>query len=835
MGRGYIAVMPCACVLLRSCRWLSLAFVASLCALPCVRGRASEITALELSPREVQFAHHRQRAQLVVTGIRNGHPLDLTHQAEIQSCDRAVVEVHSGGVLVPVGAGAAEVLVRYGGHEARATIGIAAAAAAPISFVQEVLPTLTRSGCNAGRCHGAPSGKGGFALSLRGYDAYSDWYQLTRALGGRRLNVANPPASLLLLKAAGEVSHGGGRRLNTNDYWHALLAEWIAGVPQASAGLEEMGELVALEVHPKERWLECDTSSQQLRVVATFSQGRHQDVTHLALFSVHRDDIATVSPLGLVERLQYGEACISAQYLHKTASATVVFLPQSPEAAWPNLPVRGEIDRLAFARWSVLRLVPSPLTDDPTFLRRVFLDVCGMLPTVEEARTFLEDRDTHKRERLIDRLLERPEHSSWWALKWADRLGCNQRFVGKAGALKYFRWIEHQMAAGRPEDAFVRLLLTASGGNYGQPAASFYRLPRTPEDRAEHVAQVFLGVRIGCARCHNHPGESWTQDDYYGLAAFFARLKYRDGPFYNHQYDKEETIIPTRSGEVSHPRTRQAVPPRTLGSEPIAEDQRDRRETFADWLTAPDNPYFARAAVNRIWHSLFGRGLVDPVDDLRSSNPASHPQLLDYLARRYVALGFDHRRLLREILNSTVYQLSSQPHAPHAADDRYFSHAYVRLLSAEQLLDAIGQATGNAEKFAGFPAGLRAVELPDGEYHHRFLQTFGRPARSLSCACERGEDSTLLQALELVGGRLIEEKIRRPGGRLDRWFAACAVGQPDFAALVDELYLATLCRYPSDDERAVLVGHLQQSAAPRQTAEDILWALLNHPEFLFQH
>ena len=812
----------------------------TLCALHGPRARGQGFSGLEVTPRQAMFSHHRQRIQLVATGLRDGHPLDVTHLADVQSSDPAVVRVEHGAGLLPVGPGQAEAVVRYAGLESRVLVQVAAASAPPVSFALEVLPALTRSGCNAGRCHGSPSGKGGFALSLRGYDASADWYQLTRGLGGRRLNPLAPPASLLLLKATGTVAHGGGVRLAPNDHGYALLAEWIAAVPSAAARLEELQGLAALELFPAERWLESDAGTQQLRALARFADGTQQDVTHLALWSVSRDEIAQISPLGRVERLQYGEVTVTAQYAHQTASATLVFLPPPPRQAWPDLPQRGEIDRLVFERWRALRIVPSELADDATFLRRVYLDVCGMLPSVEEARAFLADTDPQKRQRLIDALLERPEHASWWALKWADRLGCNQRFVGKLGALKYFRWIEHQMAAGLPEDAFVRLLLTASGGNYAYPPASFYRLPRTPEDRAEHVAQVFLGMRIGCARCHNHPAESWTQDDYYGLAAFFARLKYRDGPFFNHQYDKEETIVPLRSGEVVHPRTGRPVPPRPLGGAPLAEEDRDRREALADWLTAPDNPYFARAAANRIWHAIFGRGLVEPVDDMRRSNPASHPQLLDYLALRYAALGFDHRRLLREILNATVYQLSSRTNVANEGDERYFSHAYVRLLSAEQLLDALGQVTGNAEKFAGFPAGLRAVELPDGEYNHRFLQTFGRPARALSCACERGEDSTLVQALELVGGRLMEEKIRGAGGRIDRWFAAHAdasatAKQADFALLMDELFLAALCRYPTEAERNLLVGQLQQAPAARRAAEDILWALLNHPEFLFQH
>ena len=417
-------------------------------------------------------------------------------------------------------------------------------------------------------------------------------------------------------------------------------------------------------------------------------------------------------------------------------------------------------------------------------------------------------------------------------MKWADRLGCNQRFVGKTGAIKYHAWIRHQIAANVPEDEFARRLLTASGGNYANPPAGFYRLPRTPEDRAEHVAQVFMGVRIGCARCHNHPGERWTQDDYYGLAACFARLRYRDGPFFNHIYDKEETVVPVRSGELVQPRTGAVMPPKPLGdaSETMPDDV-DRREHLARWLTTPGNPFFARAAVNRIWGQLFGRGIVEPVDDFRSSNPPAHPELLDWLAADFAAHGFDRKYLIRQIMQSRVYQLAATPSATNAAADPYFSHTYVRLLCAEQLLDAIGQATGVPEKFAGFPLGLRAVELPDGEYQNRFLAAFGRPARALACACERDGDSNLNQALELIGGEGMEAQVRSPQGRV----AKLIEGGAGSAAIIEELFLATLGRFPSETERAEAIERLECAPDRRAAAEDVLWALLNHPEFLFQH
>jgi hypothetical protein len=518
------------------------------------------------------------------------------------------------------------------------------------------------------------------------------------------------------------------------------------------------------------------------------------------------------------------------------AAAQIVFLPARPGFVWSEPIEQGEIDRLVFAKLRRLRINPSETCDDATFLRRVCLDLCGRLPEPDEVRSFLADASADKRERLVDRLLGSPEFVDHWAMKWADRLGCNQRFVGKIGAHKYFAWIRSQIAANVPEDRFVRQILTASGGNYENPPAGFYRLPRSPEDRAEQVAQVFLGVRIGCARCHNHPGERWTQDDYYGLAAFFAQMKYRDGPFFIQKYDKEESILVKRDGEVAHGRTGQTMTPKPLGGElpAMADDEPsglDRREALADWLVTPENPFFARAAVNRIWQHLFGRGIVEPVDDFRASNPPAHPELLDWLARRFAQLSFDRRALLREIVLSRTYQSSSQPNDTNAGDYRYFSRAYVRRLGAEPLLDCIGQATGVAERYSGFPPGTRAVQLPDGEFVHPFLATFGRPARSLACACEREEDSNLGQALELVGGDRIEDKLRAPEGRLARLLDSGV----DDSTLIEELFLAALGRYPSLEERRQLGDRLARAAQRRAAAEDLLWGLLNHREFLFQH
>ncbi|HJT31497.1 MAG TPA: DUF1553 domain-containing protein [Pirellulales bacterium] len=792
-------------------------------------------SSLTISPSEITLRGPRDRAQLVVTSTVSDAPSDATRGATWHSTNEAVVTVDASGMAQAVGDGAAAIVARYGDDSLTVPVAVSGCQSPrPVSFRQEVIPVLTKAGCNSGKCHGSPSGKGGLALSLRGFDPVNDYTRLTRESGGRRIDLLTPDQSLLLTKPLARLPHGGGRRFATaDDPLPRLLREWIAsGAPQQ---INEPAP-VSLEVFPAERWLEPASSAQQLRVVARWAGGASRDVTHLAHFTVSPEGVAEVTSGGLVKRLgnvqSSREATVAAVYGELQAVSQIVFLRSAEGFGWPDLPETNPIDQLAMARLRRLRIAPAPRCDDATFLRRAWLDVCGVLPPADEVRRFLADNSSEKRERLIDQLLDRPEYAACWAMRWADRLGCNQRFVGKTGAIKYHAWIKQQMAANVPDDLFATRLITASGGNYSQPPAGFYRLPRTPQDRAEQVAQVFLGVRIGCARCHNHPGERWTQDDYYGLAAFFTRLRYRDGPFFNHIYDKEETVLPTRSGELRHARTGAVAAPKPLGASPPATSgEEDRREIFAAWLTAPDNPFFARAAVNRVWAWLFGRGIVEPVDDFRGSNPPSHPELLDWLAADYAAHGFDRKYLIGQIMRSRLYQLASDGAGRQTGDERYFAHAAVRLLAAEQLLDAIGQATGTPEKFAGFPAGLRAAELPDGEYQHRFLAAFGRPARALACACERDGESNLGQALELIGGEGIEAQIRSPTGRVARLLSAGA----DNPAIVEELFLATLSRYPSDDERRDLSQRLSTARDRRAAIEDLLWALINHPEFLFQH
>jgi hypothetical protein len=707
------------------------------------------------------------------------------------------------------------------------------------SFRHDVLPVLTKAGCNSGACHGTPTGKNGFRLSLRGYHAELDLITLVREAEGRRINLADPDQSLLLLKATNQTPHQGGARMTTDSGSYRILRDWIAA--GASDDPSERATLVAVGVTPGTADVNAPQHAQRLRVEARFSNGQVRDVTHLARYSVHDESVATINDGGVVAKLKRGEAIVSAEYCNQFASAKVTFLEPVAEFRWPDPIEHNAIDRLLFEKLRRLSIEPSPLSSDSDFVRRVYLDVIGKLPTAAETRTFLASNDPDKRSKLIDELLERPGFADCWSARWADRLGCNRRFAGKAGAPKYHLWIRHAIATNLPEDEFVRQILTAGGPNYSAPAATFWRRLRVgairpeidPLMAAEEVSQLFLGVRIQCARCHNHPQERWTQEDFFGLAAFFTRLRFKDGPFFNNRYDKEEAVYLAKPLELKHPRTGEDVLPKVLDGQPQRFDEHDDpRVAFANWLTAAENPFFARMSANRIWYHLFGRGLVEPVDDIRTSNPASHEEVLALLARELVEHDFDRKHLIRMVANSRTYQLSSAATATNADDNRYFSRSTIRLLSSEALLDAICQVTGVPEKFPELPLGATAMTLPDGEYKHPFLEAFGRPVRSSACECERDTQTNLSQALQLVSGQVVQTKLASGSGRV----AELSTREISPQETLDELFLSALSRYPTSEECAALTPKLNVAAPQRRQAiEDLLWILVNHNEFLFQH
>jgi hypothetical protein len=722
------------------------------------------------------------------------------------------------------------------------------ATAGEVSFLREVLPILTRAGCNAGACHGNLNGKGGFKLSLKGEDPAADYAALTRDLGGRRTNPHAPEQSLILLKATGMVPHEGGIRFSSQSLEYRLLHRWIArGCP---AGDANRVTLRRLQVTPAgEQYIYPPQERFRLQVTAEFSDGSRQDVTHLIASEFTTLGVARLTSAGEVVREGYGTTVLLVRYGNQVQPLRIVFVPARPPVPEATLSSEHEIDRLIFQRLQRLRLPPAPRASDEVFLRRAYLDAIGLLPTVEETRAFLADPDPRKREKLIDQLLARPEFADHWALKWADILRNEEKTLDRKGVGVFQRWLAAQMAIDRPLPEMARELLGATGSTYAHPPTNFWRAIREPLARAESVAQVFLGLRIGCARCHNHPFDRWTMDDYYQFAALFARIDYRilennrRDRFDGHEFVGEQVVFQKRDGELIHPRTGQPAHPRLLGSPAPLPMEADRLGAIAQWIADPDNPFFAAAQVNRVWKHLMGRGLVEPNDDMSLNNPPSHPEVLAWLVEDFRRQGGRLKPLVRRIMTSRTYQASSQPaegdSAYGAEAESYHAQAIIRPLTAEELLDACSQVCAVPVTFQGYPAGLRAQQLPAlplparrsaDRPAERFLKTFGKPDRLLTCECERHTDPHLLQAFQLLSGDLIHQMLTEPNNRLGLLLQS---GRKD-QEILTELYLAALCRYPTAEEQHRLLRYVGQAPDRRAAWEDVLWAILNSKEFLLR-
>jgi hypothetical protein len=781
-----------------------------------------------VSPEAAVLTGPRARVRLLVAGRwADGSLRDLTGSAEFAAADGPrVVAVSPDGTVSGVADGTGAVVVRAAGRTVRVAVTVRGSGSpTPPSFRNEVMAVLARTGCSMGACHGKVSGQNGFRLSLRGPFPEDDHPALTRELAGRRVDRTVPADSLLLLKSVGGVPHEGGVRFERDSDEYRLLHDWIAaGMPDDPVGAPK---LVGLEVHPAFRVLTEPAWTQHLRVTARYSDGGVRDVTHLAWFSVSDEMLGECSPEGRVTGKRRGQLAVVAHYLTEVAGAGFVFVPDLPDFRFREPPVHNFVDRLVFGKLRQMRLPASDLCTDAEFLRRASLDVCGVLPTPEQTRAFLADPAPDKREKLIDALLERPEYADFWALKWADVLRNSREFFPERAVHRLHRWIRRSIAANVAFDRFAGELLAAAGSTVAHPAANFARATPEPTFAGEAAAQVFLGIRLQCARCHNHPLERWTQDDYYGFAAFFAGVRQKPGRL------PDEAVIghdPARA--VTQPRTGRRMTPRFPGgTAPAVPAGADPRPALAAWISDPANPYFARATVNRVWRHLLGRGIIDPVDDIRDSNPACNAELLDALAREFVASGFDLKALIRTVLRSRTYQLSARPVPGNADDEVMFSRAVPRQLTAEQLLDAVCAVTGSPEKFAGLPAGTRAAQIPDTSADVAFLRTFGRPKRQIPCDCERDGDSNLGQVLQLVNGEFLNKKLTAPDNRIGR---ALADRRSD-AEIVAELYLAAFCREPRADELDRAIRHIAASGNRRQGLEDVLWALINSREFLFQH
>jgi hypothetical protein len=785
-------------------------------------------TRLEVFPPQFKLIGAGATAQLVVTGhYADGSVQDLTRAVTITSTQPAVVEVKDS-----VGRGkqdgTAELVVSAAGVETKVSVAVEHAATPPrLSFEFDAMVALSKNGCNSGACHGSPSGKGGFRLSLRAFDPVLDNLTLIREDLGRRVDRVTPDESLLLLKPLMKVPHGGGQKLKKTDPAYAVLRDWIAQGSQPDPA--DQPRCVKIEISPATgRQFKFPAHTQQMAVRAHFSDGTSRDVTPLACYSSSDTDVAEVTESGLVIGKNRGEAAILVRYLEHIESCFLTFVKEIPGYEWNNPPANNYIDELVHTKLRQLQFLPSGLCSDEEFLRRVHCDVIGTPPTVDEVRAFLGDGSPDKRARVINGLLDRPEYARFWALKWGDLLRLTNQQIGSSGMFKYHRWIERALAANIPYDQFAKELLVANGSTLQNPAANFYRTAAETNDCVETISQVFLGARLQCAKCHNHPFESWTQDNYYGMAAFFNRVQRKKSV-----RPDELVIFMARSGEVTQPRTNKQMKPwlpQRGEVDPPAEG--DRRDIFANWLVEKENPYFAKIEVNRLWSHLLGRGIVEPADDFRESNPPSNAALLDALAKDFVEHGYDRKHVLRTILNSRTYQSDFRPVDMNKDDLKYFSHYQPRLLSAEQLLDAICQVTDLPESFAGLPAGIKATQLPSPDVaKHEFLKIFGQPERQTVCACERTNDSNLGMAIQFFNGPLIYGKLRDPNNRFRKSIAAGR--KPD--EVIDELYLAAVGRRPSAKELEASLAHIAAKGDQAVALEDICWALLNTNEFLFQH
>lgn len=795
--------------------------------------KAGPLARLSIEPDALVLVGAGARQQLLVTGhYRDGSVRDLTHVAEWR-CDRADLLRLQEGIVCSLADGTAQLVAQVENQQATIKIEVRdATKTTPVSFRNDVMAVLSRAGCNLGTCHGNFNGKNGFRLSLRGENPDFDLDSMVRDTQGRRTCVFDPERSLILQKPTGQTPHEGGIRFRKNSVEYSLLERWIRAGAKPDA--DTTPRLTKLDVFPRERVLLHGAAEQQLVTRAAFSDGSVRDVTHMTVFEPTVETVH-VSAGGLVRADKPCEVTVVARYLDRRVPVRLAFVPDRPDFRWPAVAAHNVIDRHVFARLKALHVEPSDLADDAMFLRRAYLDVCGILPTPDEAKRFLTDPRPDKRRRLIDQLLERPEYADYWSMKWADLLRNEEKAVDAKGVRLFQRWLRQCVSDDMPLDSFVRRLLTARGSTYDRPEANYYRTNLDPQKAAETTAQLFLGVRVACAKCHNHPFDRWTQEDYHGLSAFFARVRtrmidnQRRDRLDKHELVGEMIVWHDREGDVPHPQQGGTIAPRLPGAAAShVSDGADRLTALADWITRADNPFFARVMANRIWHHLLGRGVVEPVDDFRESNPASNEPLLDALAKELIASGWRQKPLIRTIMASRAYQASSRA-KPTNEEDLNFSHVEPRMLQAEALLDAISQVTEVPERFASHPLGTRAAQLPGVSGAPNFLKSFGRPDRLLACECERQATTTLNQALQMINSESITRKVIE-SPRVERWLANKSSNE----AVIAELYLAALSRFPTARERDAIASRLERAPERRAALEDLLWAMINTKEFLLR-
>jgi hypothetical protein len=727
------------------------------------------------------------------------------------------------------------------------TIGFAAEfakAEQPVSFGSEVMSVLSKAGCNLGACHGNQNGKGGFRLSLRGQDPAFDYISLTKDESQRRVNVLEPERSLILQKTVGQVAHQGGVRFKKDSPEYEIMLRWIRR--GAVGPLESEPRLTKLVVTPTEAVLFEPEQHLKLQVLAQFSDGTSRDVTSLAVYELSTNNV-TASHDGEITRQQPGETTVIVRYLDLQVSVRVSFLPAQPAFVWKEVEASGNIDAQVFARLKSLRMNPSPVASDGVFVRRVHLDAIGLLPTREEAQEFIAASAPDKRERLIDHLLARPEFAEHWALKWSDLLRNEEKVLDQKGVDLFYGWIRDSISTGKPLDQFVREMVDAQGSTYANPPANFWRANRDPFTRGETAARLFLGVRLQCAKCHNHPFDRWTQDDYYSWAALFGQIDYkevgenkRSDKLDLHEFNGEQLVLVRGERDVKDPRTGQNAPPKFLGGEFLSlEPASNRLPPLAQWLGSSSNDLFVKSQANFVWYHFLGRGLVEPIDDFRLTNPPTHPALLDELSRELASHNFDLRYLVRRIMTSRTYQLAAEPNDTNRDDESNYSRAIVRRLSAEKLLDAQCQVLDVPPRLIGYPRGTRAGQIrgvsraarKQSGSADRFLKTFGKPERLLACECERSAETSLNQALVFVGNTELADLLADDKNRLKRLHDS---GQSD-TEIISDLSWTTLTREPTPEEQAAILTFVKNAPDKFIALQDVAWALMNAKEFVFRH
>ena len=797
--------------------------------------QGDEPVSLNVFPASIELSGKRDFQKIVGQAVRhNGVTQDVTNVLEMVVYDKHIAKL-DGRTLIPLKAGETKLRIRHAGLEVTVPVKVTGADVdPPISFQLDVMPVFARTGCNSGSCHGAARGKDGFRLSLFGYDPDGDYFRLTREMLGRRIDVATPDDCMLSNKSTGKVAHSGGAVFSRDSDYYRTLQRWLVEGAQYDQG--DVPEITSVALMPPSAILDGSDSTQQLCVSASYSDGTTRDVTDLAYFSTTNASVANVSKDGIVSGGQRGEAFVMARFGTHTVGAEFITLPKGIgfskglDFEPQPMPVNNFIDERISEKLSKLRITPSELCSDEVFIRRVSLDICGTAPTEDEVAEFVADERSDKRSELIDRLLEQDAFVSIWVMKWSQMLQIRSlgNIISPKAALLYHGWLKKKISANTPVDEIVVELLGATGSTFANPPANFYEMERDPLKISENVAQVFMGMRIQCAQCHNHPFDRWTMEDYYSFAAFFAKVGRKPA-----SDPREKIVIGTAGGKTKHPVSGKVMQPKFLGGAVADIKGKDRRMVLAQWLTANDNPYFARNLSNIVWAHFFGRGIIDEVDDVRVSNPPVNEPLLAELAKNFSDSGYDFKKMVRTICNSRTYQLSTQSNETNASDLTNFSHAYLRRMPAEILLDVVAQVTGTQNKFRGLPIGSRAIEIADGNTTNYFLQTFGRSKRATVCSCEVKKEPNLSQALHLINGDTVEKKIRQ-GNLIGKWQAENFNDEE----IIERLYVRTLGRQPEPSEVAEITALFEDTEdlkLKRKMLEDVFWALLNSSEFLFNH